>query len=188
MSAIRHPRGMKRGSLRPHSAWHKGPYGPAELLVGVDLCPAEVYTPKPKGYRVSCLQCLAHESFTDKTAAQRSESIPEHPLTGENLFILSGALQPILLQTLSYKLFRQKKWPLPVAFLVYHISFLSYARKLIARMHHAMRVYGTFDEEVRSRDLVPDSKVKSLAVGSHSALYRLLSMTFLRRAGYIPIS
>lgn len=48
------------------------------------------------------------------------------------------------------------------AMLMYHLFFINYARRLIARLHDFMAEYGCFDEQNRGRDMIDDRHVNQL--------------------------
>jgi sterol desaturase/sphingolipid hydroxylase (fatty acid hydroxylase superfamily) len=133
--------------LRASSKWVAKPFQERttfERLATLDLASKKVYAIKPKN----------------------PNPPPEHNIWLERLW-LSWTIPPaLILQSLWYYLVPETSyfhtWHPIFAFSFYMIAFLIFTIQLVRRCHYYMKYYGTFDEDKRPRDYVPDKLVPRL--------------------------
>lgn len=108
---------------------------------------------------------MAPEYHELQTETMDRGALPKHSVLYEHAWILSNALPPILLQSLSYYLFPEYKWPVALAFVVYLVSLRILLVRIVQHFGHYALKYGTYDEKVVGRDRTPDHSVGQLAFG-----------------------
>ncbi|CAO1638428.1 unnamed protein product [Sympodiomycopsis kandeliae] len=103
------------------------------------------------------------------TAYQRREADaelrgppPVRPMWQENLFIITTGALPVVLHSAWNLLFPEHPLHWAPAWMMYHLSFIVFAKTMIKRLHKFMAEYGCFDEQNRGRDMVDDRHVNHL--------------------------
>lgn len=81
--------------------------------------------------------------------------LQHHSLLEDHLWILSRACPPLVLHQLSYHFFPNFRWPAPLAYAVYMLSYANFMIRIVHRCGKLALKYGTLDEKVsRSVGLV----------------------------------
>ena len=116
------------------------------------------------------------KSYTVQPANPKAP--PVHNIWLERLWLCWVISPALLIQALWYRLVPNDhpyhSWHPLVSFVFYTLAFFLFIVLVVRRTHYYMKFYGTFDEQNRPRDYVPDKLVRRLIV---SVLVYLLART-----------
>ncbi|KAF8306147.1 hypothetical protein DL93DRAFT_2232694 [Clavulina sp. PMI_390] len=87
-----------------------------------------------------------------------------HSYWSQHRFVFPRAAAPIVFQYISMRFFHYS-WPLPLAFVVYAVSFLIFTDHMINHFNRLAEEHGFLDGD-RIRDDVPDIRLASASIGS----------------------
>lgn len=103
---------------------------------------------------------------------------PVHNIWRERVWLILTISPALIIQNLWYQFIPQTSyfhtWHPLFAFIFYTIAFFVFTLLLVRRCHFFMEYYGTFDEDKRARDYVPDILVPRLVL---SVLFYFLIRT-----------
>ncbi|KAF8316092.1 hypothetical protein DL93DRAFT_2166322 [Clavulina sp. PMI_390] len=93
----------------------------------------------------------------------REGKMAVHSYWSQHTFVLPRALAPMLLQYFSMQVLGYS-WPLPVAFLIYSVSFILFAINMLHEYNRLAEKHGFLDAQA-PRDNVPDVRLTSTSIG-----------------------
>jgi sterol desaturase/sphingolipid hydroxylase (fatty acid hydroxylase superfamily) len=135
--------------LRASSKWVTKPFKERSLwerLATVDLASKKVYTVQPKN----------------------PNAPPVHNIWIERFWLLYTISPALIIQALWYRFVPENSyfhtWHPLFAYSFYVAAFAIFTVLLARRCHYYMKLYGTFDEDKRPRDYVPDKLVPRLVI------------------------
>ncbi|CAF1035020.1 unnamed protein product [Adineta ricciae] len=135
--------------LRATAKWVEKPFwkrNPFEHLAAIDLASKKCYEVQPKN----------------------PNAPPAHNVWWERLWLSLAIPPPLIFHALWYYFVPETNyyhtWHPGAAYAFYAISFLIYTIVMVKHIHYYMDYYGTFDEDKRPRDYVPDMLVTRLVL------------------------
>ncbi|CAF2508754.1 unnamed protein product [Rotaria sp. Silwood2] len=109
---------------------------------------------------------------------KNSNAPPIHNIWFERLWLIYAISPALIVQALWYHFIPQDNyyhtWHPLATYVFYFLAFVFYTLMLVYHIHYYMDYYGTFNEDERARDYVPDKMVRRLVV---SVIIYLLART-----------
>ena len=145
----------------------------------------EIYE-KPVAYQLRASSTWVTKSFKERSFYERLATIdlaskkvyelkeknpnkpPVHSVWKERLWLLFVIPPALIIQALWYHFVPETSyyhtWHPAFAFVFYLLAFVVFTLQLVGRCHYYMKYYGTFDEDKRPRDHVPDKLIPRLVI------------------------
>ncbi|CAF1188754.1 unnamed protein product [Rotaria sordida] len=155
-----------------------------------------IYEEPSIAYKLRATSTWVTKSFKERTVLERLASIdlasrkcyqvqpknpnppPIHNIWLERLWLTCTISPALIIQALWYHFVPKDNyyhtWHPLFAFVFYFLAFFIFTLQLVGRAHYYMKYYGTFDEDNRPRDYVPDKLVPRFII---SVLIYLLART-----------
>ena len=118
-----------------------------------------------------------------KVQPKNPNAPPVHNVWRERLWLLLHISPPLIIHALWYHLVPEDSyyhtWHPAVTYIYYFLSFFTFTMFMIKRVHYFMDLYGTFDEDQRPRDYVPDNMVARLVVSIAIYLFARTAIGFV---------
>ncbi|CAF1210756.1 unnamed protein product [Rotaria sordida] len=155
-----------------------------------------IYEEPSIAYKLRATSTWVTKSFKERTILERLASIdlasqkcyqvqpknpnppPIHNIWLERLWLTCTISPALIIQALWYHFVPKDNhyhtWHPLFAFVFYFLAFFIFTLQLVGRTHYYMKYYGTFDEDNRPRDYVPDKLVPRFII---SVLIYLLART-----------